>query len=127
MVTRLRGESGTNGLVTANGGYLTKHAIGIYATEPPAYDYRAVDVQAAVDAVATTPVDEAYAGPVTVEAYTVMHSAEGPEEGLCALTTSAGARTWGRVTEVEVLADMTEREAIGRTGTLAPDGNLVLT
>ena len=34
MVERLRKEPGAYGLVTANGGYLTKHASGVYSCEP---------------------------------------------------------------------------------------------
>ena len=36
MADTLRAAPGTYGLVTANGGYLTKHSAGIYSTEPPA-------------------------------------------------------------------------------------------
>lgn len=126
MVNTLRAEPGVKGVVTANGGYLTKHAIGMYSTEPPAYDYAAADVQAAVDAVPTTPVNEAYVGEVTVEAYTVMHSADGPEEGLCAVRTPAGERTWGKVTDGDSLAQMLEAESIGRAGALDGAGVLAL-
>src|SRR5690606_14433305 len=35
MAERLIAAPGSRGLVTANGGYLTKHAFGVYGTEPP--------------------------------------------------------------------------------------------
>ena len=35
MVERLRDDAGALGLVTANGGYVTKHAFGVYSTRPP--------------------------------------------------------------------------------------------
>ena len=35
MVGRLRNDKGAQGLVNANGWYLTKHAIGIYSSAPP--------------------------------------------------------------------------------------------
>ena len=98
----------------------------MYSTEAPDYAYAATDVQAAVDAVATTPVNEGYVGEVTVEAYTVMHSAEGAEEGLCAVTTPAGERTWGKVTSSDALVEMLSAEAIGRAGELDRDGVLAL-
>ncbi len=122
IVDVLRKDEGSIGLVTANGGYLTKHALGLYSTTPPDRGYRAVDVQAEVDRVPRTPVDEGYAGPVTIEAYTVMHDAEGPTEGLCALRTSQDRRTWGRVTDPAALVAMMADEAIGRTASLAADG-----
>ncbi|MEM7274920.1 MAG: acetyl-CoA acetyltransferase [Actinomycetota bacterium] len=126
MANRLRSDAGSRGVVTANGGYLTKHAIGMYSTEPGDGPFVAADVQDAVDAVPGTPVDQGHVGTATVEAYTVMHDPEGPEVGLCALRTPAGARTWGRVTEPELLASMVAEEAIGRTGELAADGALTL-
>ncbi len=127
MISRLRTDAGTVGLVSANGGFLTKHAIGIYSTEPPATPYRTDNVQAVVDQVPAHTVDEGYQGPVTIEAYTVMHGHDGsPEVGLCALTTPAGARTWGRVTDLVAAAAMTREEAIGRSGHLEADGTVMV-
>ncbi|MGI9595769.1 MAG: acetyl-CoA acetyltransferase [Acidimicrobiales bacterium] len=122
MTDALRADPGAIGLVTANGGYLTKHALGIYSTTAPAGPFRAQNVQAAVDQVPKTPVNENYQGPVTVEAYTVMHNADGPEEGLCAFRSADGERTWGRVTDQSTLQSMVESEAIGRTGNLDGEG-----
>lgn len=121
MMGTLRKDPGSIGLVTANGGFLTKHALGIYSTEPPEQPFRAVDVQDEVDKVPTTVADTGYQGPVTVEAYTVMHGAEGPEVALCALTTPTG-RTWGRVTDPATMAEMMASEAIGRSAELDADG-----
>ena len=42
-------QPGQRGLITANGGYLTKHSFGVYGTEPPTHEFRWEDVQAAVD------------------------------------------------------------------------------
>jgi acetyl-CoA C-acetyltransferase len=127
MTQVLRADPAAVGLVSANGGFLTKHAIGIYATEPPASGYRTEDVQDKVDLVPGTAVDEGYQGPVTVEAYTVMHDSEGQAElGLCALTTPGGARTWGRVTDRSSADAMTREEAIGRAGELDARGEVAL-
>lgn len=126
MIDVLRGDGGAVGLVSANGGFLTKHAIGLYSTEPPAQAFRTEDVQDAVDQVPTTAVDETYTGDATVEAYTVMHNADGPELGLCALTTPSGGRTWGKVTDVAAAAEMVTSEAIGSVGNLNADGVLSL-
>ena len=127
MIDVLRGDAGSVGLVSANGGFLTKHAIGLYSTEPPVAGYQAADVQDQVDVIPATPVAEEHTGPVTIEAYTVMHNADGPEVGLCALQTGAGERTWGRVTDVAAATAMITEEAIGRTGNLDAEGTLTLT
>ena len=40
---------GQRGLITANGGYLTKHSFGVYGTEPRLHEFRWEDVQSDVD------------------------------------------------------------------------------
>ncbi len=124
MVDTLRDDAGSVGLVTANGGFLTKHALGLYSTEPPNAGYQADDVQDAVDKVPQTAVAVDHVGDVTVEAYTVMHNAHGPEVGLCAVLTSDGSRSWGRVTNASAAAEMTREDVIGRTAHLDADGEL---
>ena len=127
MTEVLRSDPGSVGLVTANGGFLTKHALGLYSTTPPGGPFQARNVQEAVDRSPTTPVDQDYSGPVTIEAYTVMHDGDGPNEGLCAVKTPNGSRSWGRVTDAAMLAELLESEAIGRSAELDADGALRLT
>lgn len=122
MIGTLRNDEGSIGLVTANGGFLTKHALGIYSTTPPGQPFRAVDVQDEVDKVPTTPADTTHRGQTTIEGYTVMHGVDGPEVGLCALATPSGGRTWGRVTDDGAMAAMMQREAVGRSAELDGDG-----
>lgn len=126
MIDVLRRDAGSIGLVSANGGFLTKHAIGLYSTEPPPKGHEAADVQDKVDQVPVTPVAEDHTGAVTIEAYTVMHNVDGPELGLCALRTAQGARTWGRVTDVAAATAMTTEEAIGQSGDLDGEGTVTL-
>ncbi|MBV8930053.1 MAG: acetyl-CoA acetyltransferase, partial [Mycobacteriaceae bacterium] len=45
MAERLTARAGSRGLITANGGFLTKHSVGVYGTEPPAHGFRWEDVQ----------------------------------------------------------------------------------
>ncbi len=122
MTETLRGSPGDLGLVTANGGYLTKHALGLYSSTPPAKPFEARDVQNLVDQVPPTSVDEQYVGQTTVEAYTVMHGKEGPEQALCALRTPDNHRTWARVVESDDMEAMMRTEAIGSTVTVEPNG-----
>ena len=49
MAEVLRGDRNARGLVTANGGYLTKHAFGVYSSQPPTRAFRHEDLQAKVD------------------------------------------------------------------------------
>ena len=50
MAEVLRGDPGAMGLVTGNGGYLTKHAFCVYSTAPPERPFAHEDLQAQVDA-----------------------------------------------------------------------------
>ena len=49
VVGELRERPGERALVWANGGYVTKHAFGIYGTQPPAGGFRHDDPQAEID------------------------------------------------------------------------------
>src|SRR5438445_5705825 len=71
-VSRLRADPGPRGLVTAVGWYLTKHAVGVYSTEPPADGFRHADPQAEVDALPQREFTSEHDGHVTIESYTAM-------------------------------------------------------
>ena len=49
MAQLLRERQGQKGLITANGGYITKHAFGVYSSEPPSQAYQHADLQNQVD------------------------------------------------------------------------------
>ena len=120
----MREHPGEFGLCTANGGFITKHAIGIYSTEPPAAGFRWADAQAEADA-STSPRDvvEEYDGPVDVETWTVMHDRDGdPENGLVAVLLPDGRRAWGTTQDHDVLKAMTVEEFAGRRAQLSADG-----
>jgi len=78
LIERLR-ESDALGLVSANGGYLSKHSIGIYGTRPPAEGFKAAKTskeQAEIDA-AALPVSLDGQGSATVDASTVVYGRDG--------------------------------------------------
>jgi len=125
MVDRLRETDGGVGLCTANGGYLTKHAFGIYGSQPPAQPFQWDEPQAEVDAAGTRELCESFDGPVTVEGYTVMHGRDDqPEVGLAAVLLADGRRAWGSTHDKAVLRDMEVEEFVGRDATLTADGAL---
>jgi len=126
MVEVLRNDAGSLGLVTANGGYVTKHALGIYSTEPADHAFAAEDVQATVDAVPSTPDDPSFTGRATIEAATVMHDHTGAETGLVAMITPEGARTWASSTNAATMAMLMTDDAIGSSATVAGDGQLLV-
>ncbi len=128
MIGKLRSTDdprGSVGLCTANGGYLTKHAFGVYGTRPPREGFRYADVQSEVDALGRVESADDAKGPVTIEAYTVMHDRDGqPETGFAAVRLANGQRAWGRAAEAEVLDAMCAEEFVGRKADLDSDGTL---
>ena len=126
MAELLRKDPGAKGLCTANGGYLTKHAFGVYSTARPARSYEHADLQPEVDA---TPRREAVVdaeGPVNVESYTVMYEDGEPVVGHAACLLPDGRRTWANVVDREAAAEMTLSEFCGRRGRLHAGGILEL-
>ncbi|WP_419865349.1 acetyl-CoA acetyltransferase [Candidatus Poriferisodalis sp.] len=112
MAGQLREEPGSVGLCSANGGYLTKHAFGIYSTTPPEGGFRHQNCQDEIDQFPSVDLDADYTGDAAIEAYTVMHGREAPEVALAAVRTPNG-RQWARSTDPELMVEMTQTEFIG--------------
>lgn len=75
MVGKLRAQPGAFGIVLANGGYLTKHATGVYSTTPlsgPWERENPESYQCEVDSVKGPAVTETPQGAASVETYTVV-------------------------------------------------------
>lgn len=73
MVGLLRQGDRRTGLVTANGGYVTKHAIGLFRNSPPLRPFRYFDQQPTVNQHPLVRHVVEYEGPATIEACTVVH------------------------------------------------------
>lgn len=129
MATVLRDHPGDLGLVTANGGFVTKHAFGVYGAEPPTAGFRHEHPQADIDA-SFTPVavaDEAYDGPVTIEAATVVHDRDGaPELTIAAVRTPAGERSWATSSDPAAHTLVTTAEPVGAVASIDATGTLHL-
>jgi acetyl-CoA C-acetyltransferase len=128
MADVLREDPGTMGLTTANGGYTTKHAFGVWSTEPPtAGAFRHAVLQDAVDALPKREVDGSHVGDVTIEAYTVAHDRDGSrEKALLALRTPHGARTWGSSTDAALLDALEAEDLVGVVATIDAEGTTAL-
>ena len=114
VVTLLREDRNKKGLITANGGFLTKHSFGIYSATPPIRDFQYENLQAEVDKMPTREMAADYEGPATLESYTVMFKNDKPEIGHCACLTPEGKRTWANITDISVLNLMQVEEFCGR-------------
>lgn len=85
MMRRLRRASGSFGLVSGNGNWVTKHSYGIYSTMPPASPWEREDparVQAELDRLPAAPFTEQANGHAKVETYSIMHDRKGPSHAI---------------------------------------------
>jgi acetyl-CoA C-acetyltransferase len=127
MAGLLRSEPGSLGLISANGGFITKHAFGVYGTEPPVEGFRHAEPQAEVDALPRRELCEDPDGDVSVETWTVMHDREGaPETGILVGLLDDGRRAWGVTGEPGIVKAMSTEDLAGRKATLRPDGAFYL-
>jgi len=128
MAERLRGDAGSVGLVTANGGYLTKHAFGVYSTTPPPGGrFERRDCQAEVDAVGSVDLAPDFEGDVRIEGATAMYDREGnAEKAFVAGRTPDGERTWSTSTAADVIDLIVEDEPVGVVAHRTAAGDLSL-
>lgn len=125
MVVALRNDRGT-GLLFGNGGFATHNHSIILSSDPiPAATFpHDFDCQAQADALrgAAPPVDEDYAGPGTIETYTVFYDRAGaPRSGVVVARNPAGARFLAMVPgdDAAAIAFLTDGSAdpVGTPGT----------
>ena len=127
VMADLRDRPGAKGLVWANGGYVTKHAFGIYSTEPPAAAFQHASPQDEIDAMPQRELAEGAdaAGTAIIEAFTVMHSRDGaPETAFAACLLPDRRRAWGRTADPSTVSAMTDGEWVGRSVRLDDAGEL---
>jgi acetyl-CoA C-acetyltransferase len=127
MAGVLRADDGAAGLVTANGGFLTKHALGIYSARPGRRPFRRVQVGGAEVAHHARDLATAPDSPVVIEACTVLHDHIGPARALFATLCGDGRRAWGFSTDPAVMNAAMTRELIGSAARVGPAGCLELT
>jgi acetyl-CoA C-acetyltransferase len=121
MTEVLRASPGTRGLVTGNGGFLTKHSFCLYSSEPPEIPYRHEDLQAQLDRAPRREAIVNASGAATCESYTVLYGADGPEVATAACLLGDGRRTWANNRDPELMHHATQQELCGER--LELDGN----
>ncbi|MEJ5988451.1 hypothetical protein WG902_00510 [Ramlibacter sp. PS3R-8] len=126
MTRRMRDNGGRNGLLFANGGFMTEaHAIAV--SREPLRDARLpgdFDAQEHADRLRgrIPRFVQDHAGPATIETYTVAYRADGePAHGTVIARTPAGERLFARAQGRELLEWLTcgQEEPVGSRGTVA--------
>lgn len=127
MAELLVAEPGRRGLITANGGYLTKHSFGVYGTKPPEHEFRWEDVQSEVDREPTRTAAVEWAGVGTVESWTTPVNRDGaPEKAFLAVRTPEDARALAVITDPEGAAVTVAEDIAGAAVRVHPDGTATL-
>lgn len=136
MADRLRAAPGSFGLVTANGGYLSKHAAGIWSTEPVAGEARwqredPAGYQSRIDNLSRPPFTETPSGQGEIETWTVTFDRKG-EPTAAVIIGRLGAHDDPQATRFvanvaddrDLLLSMTGRDLVGLGGRVetAEDG-----
>ena len=127
MVTRLRGNSQTFGLVNGVGMHMTKHVWAVYGSEPgpvapPDYD----EVQRQIDLEPGTEVLQELTAPIdaTIAAATTTFVRDGsPSSALVIADVTDDVRAYARTTDPELIGSVLEGAAVGQAVTLRPVGN----
>lgn len=115
MVDLLRSAPGM-ALVTGLGGFTTKHAAGVYGTEPPPTGFRRGDTttdQRAIDASAIPIAGDDAAGGATVDASTVIYAADGTVESVPVIATLDDGRRVAAKARPDDLSSLAGRSLVG--------------
>ena len=127
MVEHLRHQPAARAMVWANGGYVTKHSFGLYASTP-FHDFRSGSPQAELDVIARRPDDGRPAsGEGVIEAYTVGRDRHGQVLSVHAsVLRGDGRRCWGQSHEGAFGELISVEEGVGRAASVDGDGVLRL-
>ncbi len=120
----LRGSPGTRGLVTANGGYLSKHSLALYSTDEPASPFEMLAIQDRVDETPRREVALSADGPCEIEGYAVNYGASEPERAAASMLLPDGRRAWAVSVDSDLMQAMVSEEFCGRAARIAADGTL---
>ena len=127
LVERLREKPGSKGLSTANGWYLTKHSIGLYATTPFENKWQRTapsSLQTEIDAIQHPQEIASPEGAAKIEAYTVPHDRQGPKNGLIiGHLNENGHRFVAHITQPEARDRLMSQDAYGMSGRVQPNAD----
>ena len=120
MMNKVRSQPGAKGMVTANGNYVTKQAVGIYSTDEPAKPFAPKDpktYQAEIDADKGPNVVEHADGAAEIETYTVIHDRKGPSYSILYGRLDDGSRFIANTeSDPALLAEMETTDYLGMKG-----------
>jgi acetyl-CoA C-acetyltransferase len=127
MAELLTTNPGRRGLITANGGYLTRHSFGVYGTEPPRSKFRWEDLQSAVNQEPTRSAAVDWEGVGTIESWTAPFSRDGrPEKAFLAVRTRDESRSLAVIPDPAAAAAVVHNDVSGTQVAVRADGTATL-
>ena len=129
LLPKLRDNPTGYGLITANGGYLSKHATGIYSAEPVQGSWERENpahYQNLIDSMDSPDFTEIPAGQATIETYTVCFNRGTPERGIIIgrLVVNEARFVANTPGDAETLQNLVEFEQLGRRGFVSSQDGL---
>lgn len=126
LMNALRSSPGSHGMINANGWHVTKHAVGVYSTEPRHAQWQRVapaSYQRELDALPKPAFTETPAGAAIIETYTVTHGPAGPQQGIVIGRLHDGTRFLANTPpDVAMLEELMRVEGVGRKGSVTQEG-----
>ncbi len=126
MADKLRSDRGSFGMVTANGGYISKHAAGIYSTKPLESDWNrdtSPVIELTTADIRSPEFTETPTGEAAIETYSIVFGRSGePENGIVVgrmgdIHDQQARRFLALVDgDADTLMSMTQEEFVGRKG-----------
>jgi acetyl-CoA C-acetyltransferase len=119
LVERLRERDDGAGLITANGGYLTKHAVGVYARAPAPGAWtppQGAELQARVDARGGPALVDRGEGRFVIDAHTVSYSRGAVDRAIVLGRVGGGQRCVAISDREDVIDAFLQRDCIGEAG-----------
>lgn len=120
MMQALRENPGAHGLLNANGWHVTKHAVGVYSTEPRHAQWQRVapeNYQRELDTLPMPAFTEVASGEAHIETFTVTHGPAGPMQGIIIGRLQDGTRFLAHTPpDPAMLNALMESESVGRSG-----------
>jgi acetyl-CoA C-acetyltransferase len=118
MVAKLRGDAGSFGLVLANGGWMTKEAVGVYSTVKPA-EFTPVARYARPTEEVDLCADSCVA---KLETFTVTHGKEGPDKGIIFARLPDGRRALANASPAALAVLREDESPVGRSVKILVEG-----
>jgi acetyl-CoA C-acetyltransferase len=115
---RVRKDPGSLALVSSIGGAFSKHAFGIYSSEPAATGFQYADLDSEAEGLPTRELAPSHEGEALIESYALRYKDGEPSLATFACLLDDGRRTWAKSEATTVFDELLASEPCGRRARL---------